>query len=134
MTSNTPGQLHELLPLRRALPARRARHLHPAGSLAAKSRAGLTPSANATDNAKFSKSFWWSAKTFGRTDERLVTARYYFALRPQGEAGSGRWKISKSRSTSSGKAACTLTLPHKIKGRKGLKAILAKAREIEQRH
>ena len=36
--------------------------------------------AKTSDNAKFSKSFWWSTKTFGRTDERLVTALYYFSF------------------------------------------------------
>jgi len=33
-----------------------------------------------SDNARFAKAFWWSAAKYGRTDERLVTGKYYFSF------------------------------------------------------
>jgi quinone-modifying oxidoreductase subunit QmoC len=88
--------------------------------------------ADETDNTRFSKSFWWSAKTFGRTDERLVTARYYFSL-SLGEGikrGLGNLKIALGMIRT---GRMHLGVPHTIKDRKGLRAILDKAAEIEKR-
>ncbi len=85
------------------------------------------------ENKNFSKSFWWSAKTFGRTDERLVTAFYYLSL-GLGEGykrGMANLKIALGMVKA---GRMHVGMPHRIKDRKGLKAILAKAHEIEQRH
>jgi heterodisulfide reductase subunit C2 len=84
------------------------------------------------DTARFSKAFWWSTTAFGRTDERLVTARYYFSFGliegiRKGLANLamafGMVKVGRMH----------LGAPKKIKDRSGLKAILAKAAEIEAR-
>ncbi len=88
--------------------------------------------AKPNENSKFSNSFWWSAKTFGRTDERLVTARYYFSFGVVEGVKRGldnlkiAWGMIKT-------GRMHLTMPHQIKDKKGLKAILAKAAEIEER-
>jgi quinone-modifying oxidoreductase subunit QmoC len=85
------------------------------------------------ENKNFSKSFWWSAKTFGRTDERLVTAFYYLSL-GLGEGykrGMANLRIALGMVKT---GRMHVGMPHRIKDRKGLKAILAKAHEIEQRH
>jgi quinone-modifying oxidoreductase subunit QmoC len=88
--------------------------------------------ADKEDNTRFSKSFWWSAKTFGRTDERLVTTKYYFSF-GLGEGirkGLDNLKIALGLIKT---GRMHLGAPHKIKDRKGLQAILAKAAEIEAR-
>jgi quinone-modifying oxidoreductase, subunit QmoC len=88
--------------------------------------------AKGEDNTRFSKAFWWSAKTFGRTDERLVTAKYYFShgLVAGIRLGLANLKIAlgliRTRRMHIGP-------PKTIKDRKGLQAILAKAAEIEKR-
>ncbi len=84
------------------------------------------------DNARFSKSFWWSAKTFGRTDERLVTARYYFSfgLKEGVRKGLDNLKIALGMIKT---GRMPIGSPHGIKDKKGLRAILAKAAEIEER-
>jgi quinone-modifying oxidoreductase subunit QmoC len=88
--------------------------------------------AKAEDNARFSKAFWWSAKTFGRTDERLVTGRYYFSFGLV--AGIKRGLANLKIALGMVKAGrMHLGAPHKIKDRRGLQAILAKAAEIEAR-
>ena len=85
------------------------------------------------ENKNFAKSFWWSAKSFGRTDERLVTAFYYLSL-GLGE-GYKRGMANLRIALGMVKAGrMHVGMPHRIKDRKGLKAILAKAHEIEQRH
>ncbi len=88
--------------------------------------------ADAQDNTRFSRSFWWSAKTFGRTDERLVTARYYFSfgLMEGIKKGLENLKIAFGMVKT---GRMHLGAPHKIKDRKGLQAILEKAAEIEAR-
>jgi quinone-modifying oxidoreductase subunit QmoC len=99
--------------------------------LAAKStELGYAPKGN--ENVNFSKSFWWSAKTFGRTDERLVTALYYFSFgfKEGYKRGMANLKIALNFVR---KGRMHVGLPHRIKGRKQLKAILAKADEIEKR-
>ncbi len=85
------------------------------------------------ENKNFAQSFWWSAATFGRTDERLVTMRYFFSL----GFGEGFKRAMANLKTAIGMVKTGrmhIGMPHMTKGRKGLKAILAKAREIEQRH
>jgi len=76
------AELHIVLPLRCALP-RGVPVTYILQDLGAK--AVEMGYADPNDNTKFSKSFWWSTRTFGRTNERLVTARYYcsFALDPK---------------------------------------------------
>ena len=88
--------------------------------------------ADEEDNTRFSNSFWWSAKTFGRTDERLVTARYYFSfgLREGIKKGLENLKIALGMIKT---GRMHLGAPHKIKDRKGLQAILDRAAEIEAR-
>lgn len=84
------------------------------------------------DTPRFAKSFWWSARTFGRTDERLVTAKYFFSFGLV--TGIKRslanlkiaWGMIKAGRMSLGP-------PKKIKDRKSLRAILDKAAEIEAR-
>jgi quinone-modifying oxidoreductase subunit QmoC len=83
-------------------------------------------------NARFAKAFWWSSKTFGRTDERLVTTKFYF---------SGGLVDGVKKSLANLKIAFNMVrtrrmhigMPHKIKDTKGLQAILAKAAEIDVR-
>lgn len=84
------------------------------------------------ENARFAKSFWWSARTFGRTDERLVTARYYFTFGLVGgiKKGLENLKIALGMVKA---GRMHVGAPHTIKDVKGLRAILAKAAEIEQR-
>ncbi len=88
--------------------------------------------AEPNDNTRFSKSFWWSARTFGRTDERLVTARYYFSfgLVDGIKKALENFKIALGMIKT---GRMHLGAPHSIKDKKGLKAILAKAAEIEER-
>jgi len=82
--------------------------------------------------AKFSKAFWFSVKRFGRTDERLVTALYYFSygLREGVRRALANlpiaWHMIKAKRMGLG-------LPHRAKGAADLRAILAKAEEIEAR-
>ncbi len=88
--------------------------------------------ADSNDNTRFSKSFWWSAKTWGRTDERLVTARYYFSfgLKEGMRRSLDNLKIAYCMIKA---GRMHLGMPHKVKDKKGLQAILKKAAEIEQR-
>lgn len=82
------------------------------------------------DGRRFSKAFWWSLSKYGRTDERLVTAKYYFS----GGIGEGIKKGKANAPIALGMVKTKrmhLGMPHKIKDRKGLQAILAKAKEIE---
>ncbi len=84
------------------------------------------------DTVRFSKAFWWSARTYGRTDERLVTAKYYFS----GGLVAGMKKGLENSKIALGMIKAKrmhLGASHKIKDRKGLQAILAKAAEIEAR-
>lgn len=84
------------------------------------------------ENTLFSKSFWWSARTFGRTDERLVTARYYFSLGlTEGiRRGLANLKIAFGMVRT---GRMHLGAPRRIEDRKGLRAILARAAEIDAR-
>ncbi len=97
--------------------------------LAAKSaQMGYAP--KHTENVRFARAFWWSAKVFGRTDERLVTARYYFSF---GIKEGMRRAIDNLRIAIGMIRAgrMHIGLPHRIKDRRGLHLILAKARELE---
>lgn len=88
--------------------------------------------AKASENARFSKAFWWSTMSFGRTDERLVTARYYFSgglvhgMRKGLE--NGRIALGMLR-----KGRMHFGRPKKIRDTEGFKAIMRKAKEIEAR-
>ena len=87
---------------------------------------------DSNENIAFAKSFWWSARAFGRTDERLVTAKYYWSFGP-----AEFWKRSmENLKIALGfikKGRMHIGMPHSVKDKKGLKAILDKAREIESR-
>jgi quinone-modifying oxidoreductase subunit QmoC len=84
------------------------------------------------DTARFSKAFWWSAHAFGRTDEGLVTARYYFSegLVAGIKKGLANLKIAFLLIKT---GRLHIGMPRTIKDRKGLQAILKKAAEIEAR-
>lgn len=86
--------------------------------------------ADKQENALFAKSFWWSTETFGRTDERFVTVKYYFSLGfVEGiKRGLANLKIALGMVRT---GRMHLGLPHRIKDKKGLQAILARAAEIE---
>ena len=88
--------------------------------------------AKESENARFSKAFWWSTVTFGRTDERLVTAGYYFSggLVDGVKKGLANTKIALGMLRT---GRMHFGAPKKIKDTKGLKAILRKAKEIERR-
>lgn len=99
--------------------------------LAAK-QAALGFASPRNENVAFSRSFWWSASTFGRTDERLVTARYYFSFglkegwrRAMANLAIALGFLARGR--------MHFGLPHRIGRRRQLKAILDKAAEIERR-
>lgn len=84
------------------------------------------------ENANFAKSFWWSAATFGKTDERLVTTRYFFSF---GIAEGIKKAIANLKIALGMVKAGRMHIgaPHMIKDRSGLKAIIAKAKEIEEK-
>ena len=85
-----------------------------------------------TDNARFSGAFNWSTAWFGRTDERLMIVKYYFSfgLVEGFKMALGNIKIALSLTK---RKRMHLGLPHGIKGTGELRAILAKAGEIESR-
>lgn len=82
--------------------------------------------------SKFSKAFWLSVKRFGRTDERLVTAFYYFSFglkegfRRAMENLPIALKMVKAK-------RMHLGMPHRAKGAAELRAIIAAAEAIEAR-
>jgi quinone-modifying oxidoreductase subunit QmoC len=82
--------------------------------------------------AKFSKAFWFSVRRFGRTDERLVTALYYFSfgLKEGIRLARANLRIALRMVRT---RRMHLGLPHRAKGAAELRAILAKAEEIEAR-
>lgn len=89
---------------------------------------GYAPGRN--ENVLFARAFWWSAKVFGRTDERLVTARYYFSfgLKEGLRRALENLKIAIGMVRT---GRMHIGLPRRIQDRRGLHAILAKARELE---
>lgn len=82
--------------------------------------------------AKFSRAFWFSVRRFGRTDERMVTAFYYFSygltegLRRARENMAIALRMVKSR-------RMHLGAPHRARGAAELRSIIARAQEIEAR-
>jgi quinone-modifying oxidoreductase subunit QmoC len=86
--------------------------------------------ASEVPNVRFARAFWWSSRTFGRTDERLITARYFFSfgLREGWRRALANLPIAIGMIKA---GRMKLGLPHRIKDRRGLAAILAKARELE---
>ena len=104
--------------------------LHSLGTAAV--RAGI-PAATKSDNARFARAFWWSASKLGRTDERIVTALFYFS-----------YGLSKGFKMAMANLPVALGLvktkrmhigaPYMCKNKGELKTILAKAAEIEARH
>ncbi len=86
-----------------------------------------------SDNARFSAAFNFSAERYGRTDERIVTGKFYFSegLSAGFKKGMDNMKIAWNMVKTK---RMPLGLPHKIKGKGELKTILDKAREIEERH
>lgn len=99
--------------------------------LAKQSELGYSAKDN-KENIAFAKSFWWSARQFGRTDERLVTAKYYlsFGLKEGFKRAMDNLKIALGFIK---KGRMHIGMPYSVKDKKGLKAILDKAREIEER-
>ncbi|MBF0325218.1 MAG: 4Fe-4S dicluster domain-containing protein [Alphaproteobacteria bacterium] len=86
--------------------------------------------ARESDNARFAKAFWWSAAKYGRTDERLVTAKYYFSF----GVGEGIKRGMANQKIAMGMVKTKrmhLGMPHKVKNTGELHAILAKAAEME---
>jgi len=97
--------------------------------LAAKSvQLGFAPAR--TENVSFARAFWWSARLFGRTDERLVTARYYFSfgLKEGLRRSLDNLKIAYGMVRT---GRMHIGLPRRIRDRRGLQAILARALELE---
>ncbi|MBF0356622.1 MAG: 4Fe-4S dicluster domain-containing protein [Alphaproteobacteria bacterium] len=89
--------------------------------------------AKKADNARFAKAFMWSARKYGRTDERLVTGIYYFSfgLVEGMKRGMGNQKIALNMIKTK---RMHLGMPHAIKAKDELQKILAKAQEIQDRH
>ena len=88
--------------------------------------------AKKSENARFAKAFWWSTLTYGRTDERLVTAAYYFSggIAEGIKKGMNNMKIALGMLRT---GRMHFGRPKKIKDTKGLTAIMRKAKEIEAR-
>lgn len=82
--------------------------------------------------AKFSKAFWFSLEQFGRTDERLVTAIYYFSHGLKEGFRRALDNLLIALRMVKGKRM-HLGLPHRTKAASELRAILAKADDIEAR-
>jgi quinone-modifying oxidoreductase subunit QmoC len=89
--------------------------------------------AKKADNARFAKAFWWTAAKWGRTDERLVTARYYFSsgIGEGIKKGLANMPIAQAMIKTK---RMHLGMPHKVKNTGELQKILAKAAEIQARH
>jgi quinone-modifying oxidoreductase, subunit QmoC len=82
--------------------------------------------------ARFSRAFWWSVRWFGRTDERLVTAFYYFSYGLKEGMRRALENLPIARRMVKAKRM-HLGLPHRAKGAGSLRAIVAKAKAIEIR-
>ena len=89
-------------------------------------------SALKTDNRRFSRAFNWSTFKFGRLDERLMSANYYLSFGLVGAIKLTLENLKTALGMIKGKRM-HLGMPHKIKDVKGMNAIIAKAREIENR-
>jgi len=84
------------------------------------------------DQPRFANAFWWSLSRYGKTDERLVTAKYYFSFGFIQGIKRGLANLPIALGMIKAKRM-HIGAPHKIKKSKDLKAILAKAAEIEAR-
>ena len=82
--------------------------------------------------AKFSRAFWFSVRWFGRTDERIVTAIYYFSygLKEGFRLAMANLPIA-SRMVKARRMG--LGLPHRAHGAGELRAIVAAAEKIQKR-
>jgi quinone-modifying oxidoreductase subunit QmoC len=81
---------------------------------------------------KFSRAFWTSVRWFGKTDERIVTAIYYFSygLMEGFRLAMANLPIA-SRMVKAGRMG--LLLPHRTKGAGELRAIVAAAEKIQNK-
>lgn len=81
---------------------------------------------------KFSRAFWTSVRWFGKTDERIVTAIYYFSygLKEGFRLAMANLPIA-SRMVKAKRMG--LGLPHRVKGAGELRAIVAAAEKIQNR-
>ncbi|MCW8836368.1 MAG: 4Fe-4S dicluster domain-containing protein [Rhodospirillales bacterium] len=85
-----------------------------------------------SENGRFAKAFWWTASKYGRTDERLMSMKFFFAM-GVGE-GIKRSLANQKLAMKMLKAGrMHLGMPHKIKNTGELQKILAKAQEIDGR-
>ncbi len=82
--------------------------------------------------ARFSRAFWFSVTHFGRTDERLVTAFYYFSCGFKEGIQRALANLPIARRMVKGKRM-HLGAPHRVRRTADLRAILTKAEEIETR-
>jgi quinone-modifying oxidoreductase, subunit QmoC len=82
--------------------------------------------------ARFSKAFWLSVRWFGRTDERMATMLYFFSygIKEGIKRALANLPIAL-KMVKTGRMG--IGLPHRSKGAGSLRAILAKATEIEAR-
>jgi quinone-modifying oxidoreductase subunit QmoC len=82
--------------------------------------------------AKFSRAFWRSVNWFGRTDERLVTAFYYFSYGLKEGMRRALENLPIARRMVKARRM-HLGFPHRAKGSRSLRAIVAKAKAVEAR-
>ncbi len=85
------------------------------------------------ENPHFANLLWWSTKTWGKTDERLVPTLYFF--KAYGIVGGVKKSLENLKIAFNMLKAGRMHvgMPHKIKDTKGLKAIMDKAAEIQER-
>ncbi len=101
------------------------------GLAAVAAKEGYAPKQK-VENYYFSKAFWWSAEKFGKTDERLVTMKYFFSF----GLAEGIKRALDNLKVAIGMVKAGrmhIGLPHTIKNKSQLKAIVAKAKELEQK-
>ncbi|MCF6199549.1 MAG: 4Fe-4S dicluster domain-containing protein [Hyphomicrobiaceae bacterium] len=99
------------------------------GLAALSAKEGYAPKVS---NNYFAKFFWMSTAKLGKTDERLVTTAYFFSfgLVEGVKRSLANLKIAFNMVKA---GRMHIGLPHTIKDKKGLAAILEKAKEIEER-
>lgn len=83
--------------------------------------------------AKFSRAFWFTLRWFGRTDERIVTAYYYFSygLKKGFQLAMANLPIA-SRMVKAKRMG--IGLPHRARGASELRAIVAAAEAIQKKN
>jgi len=88
-----------------------------------------------SDNGAFGRAFWKTSATTGRTDERAVTVRYYWASGGiMGLIKKGLANMDVAMGLIKTKRMPIFSMPDKIKNTSELKTILDKAMEIQARH